>query len=391
MVTEAVDHNLGGGRGGMRRTKVELVAALAEVEAYYEDLLSSLQDGVIILDRDGRVVSMNQAAEELTGFSRSQIAGRPIGEIFPPPAPLARLIAKTLAAGRNHADFDAQVLRADGAPLTMSAVVSLMSDPEGAPRGVVLVLRDLSRVRDLEEQVRRSDRLAALGVLAAGVAHEIRNPLVGIRAAAQLLVKEREFPIGLREFTDMIVRQVDRLNRIVDDLLAFAGERKLQRQPCNVNQILEDALRLVEPSLQVGRLLVNRRYDPEVPVVVGDPDRLLQVFLNLLRNGAEAMESTAGELTVRTRFERVAPQVGGRAAAVVEVADRGPGIAPEVQRQLFNPFFTTKAAGTGLGLPISVRIVEEHGGPIEVQNRQGGGTTFRVLLPLAADEEGARR
>ena len=391
MVTEATDRNPRGGHGGMRRTKAELVAALAEVEAYYEDLLSSLQDGVIILDRDGRVVSMNQAAEELTGFSRSQIAGRPIGEIFPPPAPLAALIAKTLAAGRNHADFDAQVLRADGAPLTMSAVVSLMSDPEGAPRGVVLVLRDLSRVRDLEEQVRRSDRLAALGVLAAGVAHEVRNPLVGIRAAAQLLVKEREFPIGLREFTEMIVRQVDRLNRIVDDLLAFAGERKLQRQPCNVNQILEDALRLVEPSLQGGRLVVNRQYDPEVPVVVADPDRLLQVFLNMLRNGVEAMENTAGELTVRTRFERVVPQVGGHAAAVVEVADRGPGIAPEIQRQLFNPFFTTKAGGTGLGLPISVRIVEEHGGTIEVQNRQGGGATFRVLLPLAGDEEGARR
>ena len=389
MARESVDRSRSG-HGGARRTKADLIAALGELKAYYEDLLSSLQDGVIILDRQGRVVSMNQAAEELTGFSRSQIAGRPVDETFPPPAPLAALIAKTLAAGRNHADFDARILRADGLPLTVSAVVSLVSDPAGAPRGVVLVVRDLSRVRDLEEQVRRSDRLAALGILAAGVAHEVRNPLVGIRAAAQLLAKEREFPASLREFTEMIVRQVDRLNRIVDDLLAFAGERKLERRPCNVNQILEEALLLVEPILQNGRLPVVRRYDPEVPVVVGDPDRLLQVFLNLLRNGAEAMDGTEGELIVRTRFERVAPQVGGRAAAVVEVADRGSGIAPEIQRQLFNPFFTTKAGGTGLGLPIAVRIVEEHGGTIEVQDRQGGGTTFRVLLPLANDEEGAR-
>jgi two-component system nitrogen regulation sensor histidine kinase GlnL len=374
-----------------RKTKAELAAALGELQAYYEDLLSSLQDGVVILDRDSRVTSMNQAAEELTGFSRSQIAGRPIAEVFPPPAPLAALAAKTLDVGRNHADFDAHVLRADGLPLTVSAVVSLISDPAGEPHGVVLVLRDLSRVRDLEEQVRRADRLAALGVLAAGVAHEVRNPLVGIRAAAQLLEKEQGFPSGLREFTAMIIRQVDRLNRIVDDLLAFAGSRQLRCEPCNVNQILEEALRLEETMLRGGRIAVVRRYDPEVPVVAGDPDRLLQVFLNLVRNGAEAMAETGGELTVRTRFERVSPQVGGRAAAVLEVADRGPGIAPEAERQLFNPFFTTKASGTGLGLPISVRIVEEHGGTIEVQSRSGGGTTFRVLLPLAGDEEGARK
>ena len=374
-----------------RKTKAELAAALGELQAYYEDLLSSLQDGVVILDRDSRVTSMNQAAEELTGFSRSQIAGRPIAEVFPPPAPLAALAAKTLDVGRNHADFDAHVLRADGLPLTVSAVVSLISDPEGEPRGVVLVLRDLSRVRDLEEQVRRADRLAALGVLAAGVAHEVRNPLVGIRAAAQLLEKEQGFPSGLREFTAMIIRQVDRLNRIVDDLLAFAGSRQLRCEPCNVNQILEEALRLEETMLRGGRIAVVRRYDPEVPVVAGDPDRLLQVFLNLVRNGAEAMAETGGELTVRTRFERVSPQVGGQAAAVLEVADRGPGIASEAERQLFNPFFTTKASGTGLGLPISVRIVEEHGGTIEVQSRSGGGTTFRVLLPLAGDEEGARK
>ncbi len=373
------------------KTKAELAAALGELQAYYEDLLSSLQDGVVILDRDSRVTSMNQAAEELTGFSRSQIAGRPVGEVFPPPAPLAALAAKTLEVGRNHADFDAHVLRADGLPLTVSAVVSLISDPAGEPRGVVLVLRDLSRVRDLEEQVRRADRLAGLGVLAAGVAHEVRNPLVGIRAAAQLLEKEQSFPSGLREFTAMIIRQVDRLNRIVDDLLAFAGARQLRCEPCNVNQILEEALRLEETMLQTGRIAVVRRYDPEVPVVAGDPDRLLQVFLNLVRNGAEAMAETGGELTVRTRFERVSPQVGGQAAAVLEVADRGPGIASEAERQIFNPFFTTKASGTGLGLPISVRIVEEHGGTIEVQSRSEGGTMFRVLLPLAGDEEGSSR
>lgn len=374
----------------LTQQNAELSAALRELRAYYEDLLSSLQDGVIILDPAGRIVSLNQAAEELTGFSGSQIAGRLIGEVFPPPAPLSSLVARTADQGMSHADFDATLTRADGARVTVSTVASLISNPRGESRGVVLVLRDLSRVKELEEQVRRSDRLAALGVLAAGVAHEVRNPLVGVRAAAQLMEREPGFPPSLQEFTAIIIREVDRLNRLVGDLLAFAGRRPLRIQPCNVNQVVEEALRLEESALQAGRITVVRRYDPAVPAVAADPERLLQVFLNLIRNGAEAMAGGAGELHLRTRFERVAPQCGGCAAAVVEIGDRGPGILPEIQAQVFNPFFTTKDGGTGLGLPISLRIVEEHGGAIEVQSEMGQGTTFRVLLPITSDEEGAR-
>jgi two-component system nitrogen regulation sensor histidine kinase GlnL len=275
-----------------RRTKAAREATLRDLAAYYEDLLSSLQDGVIVLDGEARVVSVNPAAEELTGLSRAQLAGRPVAEAFPSPAPLASLAAKTLALGRNHADFDAVLVRADGVRVAVSVAASLLSDPSGESRGVVLVLRDLSRVHELEEQVRRSDRLAALGVLAAGVAHEVRNPLVGIRAAAQLLEREAEFPASFREFTGMIIRQVDRLNRIVDGLLTFAGKRPLLRAACNVNQILEEALRLEEPSRADGRIRMVRQYDPELPAVDGDADRLLQVFLNLVRNGAEAMAGT---------------------------------------------------------------------------------------------------
>jgi two-component system nitrogen regulation sensor histidine kinase GlnL len=313
-----------------------------------------------------------------------------VGEVFPPPELLSSLVARTRDQGMSHADFDATLTRADGAHVSVSTVASLVSNPQGESRGVVLVLRDLSRVKELEEQVRRSDRLAAVGVLAAGVAHEVRNPLVGVRAAAQLMEGEPGFPPSLKEFTAIIIREVDRLNRLVGDLLAFAGRRPLQVQSCNVNQVVEEALRLEDSALQAGGITVVRRYDPAVPVVVADPERLLQVFLNLIRNGAEAMADGAGELQLRTRFERVAPQCGGRAAAVVEIGDRGPGIPPDIQAQVFNPFFTTKDGGTGLGLPISLRIVEEHSGAIEIESQVGQGATFKVLLPIALDEEGAR-
>jgi nitrogen-specific signal transduction histidine kinase len=202
--------------------------------------------------------------------------------------------------------------------------------------------------------------------------------------------KEASFPPSLSEFTGVIIRQVDRLNRLVDGLLDLAGQRPLRIQPCNVHQIVDEALRLEDSRVQAGGMRLVRRYDPGLPAVAGDPERLLQVFLNLVRNGIEAMRGAGGALTVRTRFERVAPQCGGRPAAVVEIMDRGPGMSPEVQAQLFTPFFTTKDGGTGLGLPISLRILEEHGGAIEVQSQAGGGTTFRVLLPIQTDEAGGR-
>jgi two-component system nitrogen regulation sensor histidine kinase GlnL len=269
----------------------------------------------------------------------------------------------------------------------VSAVASQVSNAGGESRGAVLVLRDLSRVRDLEEQVRRSERLAALGALAAGLAHEVRNPLAGVRAAAQLLTKEPQFPRALHEFTDVILREVDRLNRLVDELLGLVGPRPLRRRACNVNELLEEALRLQAPG--PGSVPVHRDYDPAIPALDADPDRVLQVFLNLLRNALEAMDGVRGELAVRTRFERVAPQCGGRSAAVVEIEDRGPGMSADVQAKAFMPFFSTKAKGTGLGLPLSLRIVEEHGGALELQSRPESGTTARVLLPLRPPTQAA--
>jgi two-component system nitrogen regulation sensor histidine kinase GlnL len=188
----------------------------------------------------------------------------------------------------------------------------------------------------------------------------------------------------------VIIREVDRLNRLVDDLLTFAGRRPPAIAACNLNQLADEALRLEESRVQAARVAVVRQYDPAVPLVAGDADRLLQVFLNLLRNGTEAMQGRGGELTVRTRFERLSTQCGGRPAGVVEIVDTGPGIPAEGREKLFTPFFTTKDGGAGLGLPISLRIVEEHSGALEVQTGAGEGTTFRVWLPLADETTEAR-
>lgn len=376
-------------RARLTRLVADLEDALAAARAHHEDLLSSLQDAVIVVSPGGDVVLWNPAAEELLKVSASNALGKPLERALPQAEALGDLLRKTLETGRTHADFAVPLVRPDGAAITVSAVASLLAGAGGEPQGAVLALRDISRLRELEERLQRSDRLAALGRMAAGVAHEVRNPLVGIRAAAQFLEGDAAFAPALREYTGVIIRAVDRLNALVDDLLAFASPKPLQSHPCNLNQVLEEALALEAAALGAAGVSVTRLYDPQLPPVLGEAPRLHQVFLNLLRNAVEAMPG-GGPLTVRTRFERRSARLAGRTAAVAEVTDGGGGIAPEAVPHLFNPFFTTKPRGTGLGLAISLRIVEDHGGAIEVEAGADRGSTFAVILPLApAAGEGA--
>jgi len=276
----------------------------------------------------------------------------------------------------------------------VSAVGSLIRDAGGEARGVVLALRDQTRIRDLEERLSRSDRLAAFGTVAAGVAHEIRNPLAGLRGAAQLLEGESDFPPAFKEYTSVIIKEVDRLAGIVEILLSFASPRAPVLRPCNLHEILDSVLFLEQAPLRDRGVSVQRVYDPQLPEILADPAEIRQLFLNLIRNGVEAMPG-GGELTLRTRYERSSQRCGGLSVAVAEIIDQGVGFDPEIERHLFTPFFTTKEGGTGLGLAICLRIVEDHGGVMEAASQPGKGSSFRVMLPLAkqpgpAPQEGLR-
>ena len=366
----------------LRRDCEKLRASLESMQMYYEDLLGSLQDAIIVVDPSGRVRSVNQAAEELTGLSAQPLEGRPFEQAFSNHRPLRELVRKTLESGRTHTDFDARLGRLDGSQVAVSAIASLISDTNGEARGVVLALREQTRIRELEEQLSRSDRLAALGTVAAGVAHEIRNPLAGLRGAAQLLEGERDFPSAFKEYTSVIIKEVDRLAAIVETLLSFATPRAPVLRPCNLHEILDSLLFLEQVPLRAFGVTAQRQYDPQLPEILADPAEIRQLFLNLIRNGVEAMPG-GGELSLRTRYERSAQQCRGLSVAVAEVVDQGGGIDPEIERHLFTPFLTTKEGGTGLGLAICLRIVEDHGGAMEATSQPGKGSTFRVLLPLA--------
>ena len=366
----------------LRQECGDLRSSLESMRIYYEDLLGSLQDAIVVVDSGGRIRSVNQAAEELIGLSAQPLNDRPFEQAFPHDRPLQELVRKTLDSGRTRTDFDARLTRLDGSQVVVSAVGSLIRDARGEARGVVLALRDQTRIRELEERLSRSDRLAALGTVAAGVAHEIRNPLAGLRGAAQLLEGERDFPPAFKEYTSVIIKEVDRLAAIVETLLSFASPRAPVLRPCNLHQILDSVLFLEQAPLRDRGVSVQRVYDPQLPEILADPAEIRQLFLNLIRNGVEAMPG-GGELTLRTRYERSSQRCGGLSVAVAEIIDQGAGFDPEIERHLFTPFFTTKEGGTGLGLAICLRIVEDHGGVMEAASQPGKGSSFRVMLPLA--------
>jgi nitrogen-specific signal transduction histidine kinase len=250
------------------------------------------------------------------------------------------------------------------------------------------VLRDLSRIRQLEAEVRRGETLAAAGRMAVGLAHEIRNPLGAIRGAVQLLSRELGSASPLQEYTSVLRTEVDRVNRIIEMLLDLARPVPVRPVPLNLHQLLERVALLTEETARTRRLTLVRRYDPSLPPVMGDEDRLVQVFHNLVRNAMEAM-SGGGRITLATRvslnplFGKMDLGGGPRSMVEAQVIDEGSGIPAEARARIFDPFFTTKSHGLGLGLAICHQILEQHRGAIDVQSEEGRGTTVTCFLPVA--------
>ncbi|HZD41528.1 MAG TPA: ATP-binding protein, partial [Terriglobales bacterium] len=241
--------------------------------------------------------------------------------------------------------------------------------------------------KELEEDLKRADRLAIMGTLAAGLAHEIRNPLGGIKGAAQLLRRSLSGDPSLVECTRIMVREVDRVNELIEQLLALSRPIKLNLVPLNIHAVLDDVLTLEAHALGEGKVAIKKQFDPSLPLIRGDRSQLTQVFLNLVKNAFQAMKGS-GTVTITTRAEtdfHIRRSGNARKKVIwVDIQDEGVGIKQEDLSQIFSPFFTTKNNGTGLGLAVSYRIIKEHGGLIRVQSIEGQGTIFKVSLVIAS-------
>jgi two-component system nitrogen regulation sensor histidine kinase GlnL len=354
----------------------------------YAAVLAGVPDGVIAVDASLRIVFWNAAAEELTGRSARRVEGRLVKEIFPSGASLVSRLSETLGTGESRSEADGTVETADGRTLPVSLVTAPLFARDGSVEGAVAVLRDVSRIRQLEDEVRRGETLAAAGRMAVGVAHEIRNPLGAIRGAVQLLARETADDPRVRQYTDVLLKEVDRVNRIIEALLDLGRPVQLHRVPLNLHQMLERVTLLHEETARAGGVSFGRRYDPSLPPILGDEDRLLQVFHNLVVNALDAMKH-GGRLTLSTRvslnplYGKMDVGGGQRTMVEVQVTDDGPGIPAAARARIFDPFFTTKERGLGLGLALCHRILEEHRGAIQVESAEGRGTVVTCFLPIA--------
>ena len=354
----------------------------------FEAVLSGLPDAVIAVDTDQRIVFWNSAAEVLIERSARRAEGRYVKEVFSPDASVVRRLGETLTTGESRSEAETVVERSDGRRVPVSIVTAPLCGRDGQVEAAVVVLRDLSRIHQLEAEVRRGETLAAAGRMAVGLAHEVRNPLGAIRGAVQLLRREIGPDSRLAEYTDVLLNEVDRVNRIIESLLDLARPIQLRAVPLNLHQLLERVTLLSEESARERSVTLIRRYDPSLPPILGDEDRLLQVFHNLVRNGLDAMER-GGRLTLTTRvslnplFGKMDLGAGQRSMVEAQVTDEGAGIPEAIRARIFDPFFTTKDRGLGLGLSICHRILEEHRGAIQVESAPGRGTSVTCFLPIA--------
>lgn len=347
----------------------------------FEDLLESLAEGVIAVDSEMRVRVFNQSAEKLLEVSRGLVLGRPIGDYFKRNPRIAEMLRDTLDEGRLFAEYGEKLFRRiTGDTIPAGITTSQLFDAEGNLCGAAALIRDLSGIKSLEEGTLRKERLAYLGTFAASLAHEIKNPLSGMRGAAQLLSR-RISDEGLSEYLEVIMKEADRLNAILNGMLDFAKPAKLKKKPFNIHKAIDSVVFLMSDAPN----LFIKSYDPSIPEISGDENQLKQVFLNLVKNAKEAL-SPGGYIHLTTRaiteFHLVEGNSQGRMVSI-EIKDNGCGIKPEDMEKIFTPFFTTKAKGSGLGMAITLKIVKEHGGHLKIDSTPGKGTVVTVYLPLA--------
>jgi two-component system, NtrC family, nitrogen regulation sensor histidine kinase GlnL len=362
------------------------VVTLPAPQPPWGDVLASIQDAVFVIDRRGCIEDVNPAAEQLTGISAAHASGVEIGVLLRASPWIGEMARGTLGEGAARRRSEGTLARGRS-DVPVAAACAPWIDADGGLRGAVLVLHDLSLQQSLEATTRRADRLAALGTVALGLAHEIRNPLGGIKGAAQLIRGAVADPETIR-CTEIIIREVERLDGLIEQLRELSTPPRLLLEAVNIHRVLNDVLALQRQASSWGGVTLRTVFDPSLPAVHGDRAQLTQVFLNLVKNALEALGGT-GELCVSTLFDtRFHVRRGsgrGRFLSVL-IEDTGPGIAEDHQAQLFSPFFSTKARGTGLGLALCHRIVTEHGGTIAYETRPAGGASFRVTLRVSEDE-----
>lgn len=342
---------------------------------YQETLLENLPIGVIGTDSDGYINIVNREAERITGFDKENIERKHFREVLP--EEIKKILSYSINNKKDLRYLQFRMKR-DGKEISLSANASLFYDKDGNLLGAQVIFSDVTHLEELEEGIKRAERLASLGVMAAGIAHEIKNPLVSIKTFAQLLQEKYNDKDYRDQFSSLAIKEVDRINALVEDILVFAKPRGLVWGDVDIKEVLKATIILLLPQFPDKKIEIKEDFCDEPVIIVGDADRLKQAFLNICINSAQALD-TGGTIEIRLRKNQDRIRI--------EIRDNGCGIKKEIVDKVFEPFFTTKVNGTGLGLSIVARIIDEHSGSIKIESVEGKGTDVFIELPVNQREK----
>lgn len=361
----------------IRRHRNELEDRLHEItslKAYTDHVLASMTNGLITIDLERKLVTVNKMAERIIGRGKEGITGFSMEQVLGEHHPLYQMLMETLAREEGISHLEVEMKR-DGESLWLIAATSLLIGGEGKAIGALAIFQDITEIKALEEKLRQADRLAALGTVSAGLAHEIKNPLSAIKTFVQLLPQKIGNPSFMEKFNITVPREIDRINHLVEDLLELTRRRVRPLVELKVDSLIFQVIDLHGEELKKRQIAFQEHLDKTIPPVHGDAETLYRAFSNLIINAIQAMPN-GGTLSISSKLDS--------SSSWVEIAfrDTGIGMDENTAKNIFNPFFTTKDKGVGLGLALTRKIIEDHRGTIEALSEKGMGTTFTILLPV---------
>ena len=377
----------------LKKKKKELIQKQVDynqLETFNRNIIQSLDSGLLTIDLSGNINFLNRTGEKILGRNGEGLKDTSIYDLFPKINQVIEQVQKKVSEPfSDYQRYETLLTNRDGGKIHLGFSISPLTDPQGSLIGQTLIFQDITKFKEMEEQMKRVDKMAAVGLLAAGMAHEIRNPLASLSGSIQMLKTELTLDDDQRHLMEITLRESERLNALITDFLLFAQPPQTHKTLYPLGRILDETLDLFlhSPSFHDGIRLLRPRDHEEIRVSI-DPDQMKQAFWNLLINAAQSM-SNGGEIHVQlgkgnawgvTTLPLSSP-LRGKEWVKISIVDSGNGIAPEEKEKIFEPFFTTKDNGTGLGLSIVHKIIENHNGLIKVESELGGGSTFTIFLP----------
>jgi PAS domain S-box-containing protein len=373
-----------GHQAGAALKRAQLHEEVSWMKEYNESILRHMESGLAVVSHDNTITVVNEAAARMLGIPAAEIVGQPLDKLIP--CGLGLPLFDTLLEKMIYTNHEATLLNGSGQALPAVLSTSILRGEDGQLNGAILAVNDLSKIKALEEEKRRIERLASIGAFMSGIAHEIKNPLVAIKTLAELLPEQYDDEEFRETFTKVTLNEVDRIDTLVRRLRSLSSGATVPFHLVNVLTPLEETLSLISGELTRHHIKVIRDYQSSIPPTMGDQDQLKQVFVNLCLNSVEAMGED-GTLTVTVWSQ--GKHVGQSSELIIQIADSGQGIPAEHLATIFDPFFTLKEQGTGLGLAICRGIMDHHRGSIAAANsREGAGAIFTVKLPVAQGAEG---